>query len=99
MTERRTPTPPTDEDLDELAALGRLSEEEVAALVDLGPEGRVALAELLAAEPDPAPAEEPAGVEAPGEVKGRGIRRATGGTVTDRARRAAELGGSEAPSE
>lgn len=81
MTERRTPTPPSDEDLDELAALGRLSEEEVAA------------------EPDPAPAEEPAGVEAPAEVKGRGIRRATGGTVTDRARRAAELEGPEAPTE
>lgn len=96
MTDRRTPaTSPED-----LAALAELSPEDLAALVDLGVEGRAAMAELVAAEPDPAPAEEPAGVEAPaGEAKGRGIRRPTGGTVTDRARRAAELESSAAPTE
>lgn len=101
-----TETTPTTPDAEELAALARLPKKDRDALAALDDEGRAALAELVAAGADPEPAEvelvgdgAPEVVEGePAEVKpkGRGMARPVGGTVTDRARRAAEV---EAPAE
>lgn len=97
MTETTPATPEAATDEAALAELAALPKRDRDELVKLGVDGRAALAELVAGGADPAPAEfelvkagdgELAEVVEVAKPKGRGMARPTGGTVTDRARRA-----------